>query len=341
MSNVTSTPVAEMQQPFDSLEEMGSATQQMLDAEIQKMESSTLGNLPDLGLKMTQLSQLAPGTPTTTQVTRISDEEVQEVGKTSPKRKRTVKRSMRDTLRTCTICKKKVSKIGQRLDKVHSSIAPARRKFLMSFYSTQNARSTVYQCVNCPLRLTNKRRHLINYPGHIILTVKNKKSDAEFPPKITEISEKSLMGFQFSTVLDEYNEIYNSFHDKDLSQFQKNFIRAFILGTDHMKHAEMVNQRVRQYKEDNEYTHNSVSKLIVVLRHFIKWVQRHRSGIMKVNFKTITDELDEYEDRNKVNKQKETQKRKKDGLPSFEELALLAKNVKERTEQSVSGDFTF
>ena len=53
MSNVTPTPVAEMQQPFDSLEEMGSATQQMLDAEIQKMESSTLGNLPDLGLEMT------------------------------------------------------------------------------------------------------------------------------------------------------------------------------------------------------------------------------------------------------------------------------------------------
>ena len=108
-----------------------------------------------------------------------------------------------------------------------------------------------------------------------------------------------------------------------------------------MKYAEMVNQTVIQYKEDNEYTHNSVSKLIVVLRHFIKWVQRHRYGIMKVNFKTITDELDEYEDRNKVNKQKETQKRKKDGLPSFEELALLAKNVEERTEQSVSGDFTF
>ena len=71
MSNVTPTPVAEMQQPFDSLEEMGSATQEMLDAEIQKMESSTLENLPDLGLEMTQLGQLAPGTPTTTQVTRI------------------------------------------------------------------------------------------------------------------------------------------------------------------------------------------------------------------------------------------------------------------------------
>ena len=72
MFNVTSTPVTEMQQPFDSLEEMGSATQQMLDAEIQKMEISTLGKLPDLGLEMTQLGQLAPGTPTTTQVTRIS-----------------------------------------------------------------------------------------------------------------------------------------------------------------------------------------------------------------------------------------------------------------------------
>ena len=78
MSNVTSTPVAEMQQPFDSLEEMGSATQQLLDKEIQKMEISTLGNVPDLGLEMTQLGQLAPGTATTTQVTRISDEEVQE-----------------------------------------------------------------------------------------------------------------------------------------------------------------------------------------------------------------------------------------------------------------------
>ena len=121
------------------------------------------------------------------------------------------------------------------------------------------------------------------------------------------------------------------------------FLRHFRL-FDHMKHAEMVNQTVRQYKEDNEYTHNSVSKLIVVLRRFIKWVQRHRSRIMKVTFKTITDELDEHEDRNKVNKRKETQKRKKerfDGLPSFEELALLAKNVEERIVQSVSGDFTY
>ena len=52
------------------------------------MESSTLGNLPDLGLEMTLLGQLAPGAPTTTQVTRISDEEVQEVGKNVSKTKK-------------------------------------------------------------------------------------------------------------------------------------------------------------------------------------------------------------------------------------------------------------
>ena len=197
MSNVTPTPVAEMQQPFDSLEEMGSATQEMLDAEIQKMESSTLENLPDLGLEMTQLGQLAPGTPTTTQVTRISDEEVQEVGKTSPKRKRTVKRSMKDTLRTCTICKKKVSKIGQHLDKVHSSIAPARCKFLMSFYSTQNARSTVYQCVivhfDSP---TNEDTWLIS-PGILYWQSKTKNQMLSFPPRSQRLARSPWWASNF------------------------------------------------------------------------------------------------------------------------------------------------
>ena len=88
----------------------------------------------------------------------------------------------------------KRGKIGQRLEKVHRNLLSEHRKFLMSFYSTKKARGLVSQCVHCPLRLTNPRRHNNDFHRHIILKVKNKKSDKGFPPHWRELSERLDLG---------------------------------------------------------------------------------------------------------------------------------------------------
>ena len=64
----------------------------------------------------------------------------------------------------------------------------------MSFYSTKNARGTVSQCVNCPLRMTNPRRHNNDFPRHIILKVRNEQSDEDSLSQIRELSERLDLG---------------------------------------------------------------------------------------------------------------------------------------------------
>ena len=123
-----------------------------------------------------------------------------------PNGEKITKKTSKEAVRDCTTCGKKVAKIGQHLDKVHRNLLPEHRKFLKSFYSTKNARGPVSQCVNCPLRMTNPRRHNNYFPRHIILKVRNKKSDKEFPPQIRELSEKKDLRPKSAELLEEYSK---------------------------------------------------------------------------------------------------------------------------------------
>ena len=93
----------------------------------------------------------------------------------------------------------------------------------MSFYSTKNARGPVSQCVICPLRMTNPRRHNNDFPRHIILKVRNKKSDEEFPPQIRELSERNDLGPKSAEMLEEYCNSIRESQDQEISQFKRNF----------------------------------------------------------------------------------------------------------------------
>ena len=73
----------------------------------------------------------------------------------------------------------------------------------MSFYSTKNALGPVSQCVNCPLKMTSPRSYNIDFSRHIILKVRNKKSDKEFPPQIRELSERNDLRPKSAELLEE------------------------------------------------------------------------------------------------------------------------------------------
>ena len=165
---------------------LGDITNEMLDEMVAEIADLPQNDLPDLGLNESGLSQIFEAT--STQVEPPLQQEWPSAPAPTPKKsEKTQRRPRKFELRDCTICHKKVSKIGQHLDKVHRTLNQDHRKFLMSFYSTQNARGPVYQCVHCPLRITNPRRHRIQFPGHILLKVHNKKTAEEFPPEIVEL----------------------------------------------------------------------------------------------------------------------------------------------------------
>ena len=182
---------------------LGDTTNQIIDENLDEMADLEPNELPDLGLNESGLSQILGAT--STQV----DPPLQQEGPSAPacppkKSDKRRRRTRKSKLRDCTICRKKVQKIGQPLDKVHRSLSQDHRKFLMSFYSTQYARGPVYQCVHCPLRMTNPRRHRIQFPGHILLKVHNKKTAKEFPPEIVELLKMSDLGANSAVALKKF-----------------------------------------------------------------------------------------------------------------------------------------
>ena len=196
MSSSNQIPTGLDASTIDAMDQLGEQTQQMLDQEIQNMQQNETSFPPELNLDLSLLSNESPMDTTQTEPTPGPSNGPRTTPKKGRKPNKKVTQGSKFDFRVCTICQTKVKKIGQHLDKMHPELEDVHRKFLMSFYRTQNARITVFQCVNCPLRLTNKRRHLQEFPGHIILTVKNKQSPAEFPPELTMLSETTSLGFK-------------------------------------------------------------------------------------------------------------------------------------------------
>ena len=108
----------------------------------------------ELNLDRSLLSNESPTETTQTEPTPGPSNEPRTTPKKGRKPKKKVTQGSKFDFRVCTICQAKVKKIGQHLDKMHPELEDVHRKFLMSFFRTQNARITVFQCVNCPLRLT-------------------------------------------------------------------------------------------------------------------------------------------------------------------------------------------
>ena len=96
-----------------------------------------------------------------------SEDENQERGRS---KKRTFKRSARrlksSGTEECFVCLKRVQKIWQHIRQSHN-LEDINRRFLNSYYRTRNAKSAVYECSFCVLRIANDRLH-----KKIILNVK-------------------------------------------------------------------------------------------------------------------------------------------------------------------------
>ena len=184
---------------------LGNETSEMIDQKLAEMSTFELNTNSDLGLQLSPAADVPAATFTQVEVPLEEEPTHGQVILTS-KRRKIHKKTSKEAVRDCTICHKKVAKIEQHLDKVHRNLLPEHRKFLMLFYFTKNARGPVSQCVNCPLRMTNPRRHNNDFPRHIILKVRNKKSDEEFPPQIRELSERNDLGPKSAELLEEYSK---------------------------------------------------------------------------------------------------------------------------------------
>ena len=260
------------------------------------------------------------------------------------KRRKIHKKTSKEAVRDCTLCRKKVAKIGQHLDKVHRNLLPEHRKFLMLFYSTKNARGPVLQCVNCPLRMTNPRRHNNDFPRHIILKVRNKKSDEEFPPRIRELSERNDLGPKSAELLEENCNSIQESQDQEISQFKRNFIKGVFSKSDHFRDTARVATVLKEYKETKGYTHNSMSKLIVALKDFITWLQRYRSRVIRVQLNSILYEITDYQKQTKKSRNQEIELRKEkrfERVQILKRVAKLAKEVEKHIVHGVSDDLTY
>ena len=322
---------------------LGNETSEMIDRQLAEMSSFDLNTISDLGFQLSPAADVPAATSTQVEVP-LEEEPTHGQANLTSKRRKIHKKTSKEAVRDCTICRKKVAKIGQHLDKVHRNLLPEHRKFLMSFYSTKNARGPVSQCVNCPLRMTNPRRHNNDFPRHIILKVRNKKSDEEFPPQIRELSERNDLGPKSAELLEEYCNSIRESQDQEISQFKRNFIEGVFSKSDHFRDTARVATVLKEYKETNGYTHNSMSKLIVALKDFITWLQRHRSRVIRVQFNSILDEITDYQKRTKKSRNQEIELRKEkrfERVPTLKQVAKLAKEVEKHIVHGVSDDLTY
>ena len=101
---------------------------------------------------------------------------------------------------------------------------------------------------------------------------------------------------------------------------------------------------LKEYNETIGYTHNSMSKLIVALKDFITWLQRHRSRIIRVQFNSNLDKITDYQKRTKKRRNQEIEIRKEKRLervPTLKQLAKLANEVEKHIVHGVSDDLTY
>ena len=146
------------------MDELGDQTKQMLDQEIQIMQQIE-SFPPELSLDLSLLSNETPMETTQTEPTPGPSNEPRTTPKKGRKPEKKGTQGSNFDFRVCTICQTKVIKIRQHLDKRHPELKNFHKKILMSFYRTQNIRITGFQCVNCPLRLTNKKGTCKNFRG--------------------------------------------------------------------------------------------------------------------------------------------------------------------------------
>ena len=191
--------------------------------------------------------------------------------------------------------------------------------------------------------MTNPRRHNNDFPQHIILKVRNKKSDEEFSPQIQELSERNDLGPKSAELLEEYCNSIREAQGQEISQFKRNFIEAVFSKSDHFRDTARVATVLKEYKETNGYTQNSMSKLLVALKDFITWLQRHRSRIIRIQFTSILNEINDYQKRTKKSRNQEIELRKEkrfEQVPTLKKVAKLAKEVEKHIVHGVSEHWT-
>ena len=101
---------------------------------------------------------------------------------------------------------------------------------------------------------------------------------------------------------------------------------------------------LKEYKETNDYTYNSMSKLIVALKDFITRLQRHRSRIIRVQFNTILFEIIDCQKRTKKNHNQGIELRNEkrfERVPILKQVTKLAKEVEKYIVHGVSHDLTY
>ena len=111
---------------------LGNETSEMIDRQLAEMSTFDLNTISDLGLQLPPAADVPAATSTQVEVP-LEEEPTHGQANLTSKRRKIHKKTSKEAVRDCTICRKKVEKIGQHLEKMPRNLLSEHRKFLMSF----------------------------------------------------------------------------------------------------------------------------------------------------------------------------------------------------------------
>ena len=270
----------------------------------------------------------------------------------SPKKKinchsRPKKRPKQNKIQFCILCRKQFTSLRQHFAKSHQ-LTCRQRKFLLSFYRTRICKSPVYECRNCLIRLTNKKKHKGKYRDHRIVSIREKDDLKNFPPEfapvLTNVEKQRPPPTSFNLV-SEFDAYRRSAGSDPLSTFLKNFIFEILRQTSMFKKPEQFRSAVAIYKLKRKYTHVTIRKLLFLFKDFIEYCRNMKQKQLRFPYSVYEGEVKSLLKKHAKEGRKETKTRaalRFERMPSLKEVAIQKQKVLELLQdQSVSSNMTY
>ena len=262
---------------------------------------------------------------------------------TIPVEPKTVKRGVKPKQSgeiQCPICPKKVKFLRQHLVKSHKWTG-VHLRFILSVFSTKNAKSPVYECAECVYRFTHRQRHLSQFPQHSVKNITRDNCNT-FPAEIIKyMKEKGVLSERGGELLNKYRDYCIEKMKRPLANFQFDAIAKFFRGTHSMKRPELVGKCLDDLKKDRQYTFSSVRKICFDIKQFIKWMNAGYQKSYRINKVSFDDSINLWLSETSKDCLKEQSKRKQERfaqIPTMESLCEIQDKVENFIENKLELD---
>ena len=270
----------------------------------------------------------------------LSDLDKQHRGRSTNKRKNFRRSSCR--LKTngkeeCVICMKRVKKIWKHLKEVHN-LENGCRSFLNSYYRTRNAKSAVYECSSCLLRVANHRLHTKKFHDcKDKLTKIKEPNSVKFFPAIVQKDICTSNSKATKAALDairEYKEDKTADlknNQSRLNQLTNRNILSLITKLAGFTHSfakpdgfrKFLNHQLRECRQ----LYASVITHASSILNFIKWLGKNKKNF-RINLEDWHFVLKEWRDSTRNERKREAKTRKMNRFEKVPELNEITKILK-------------